>query len=132
MPSEKMALILDVLMAKTVSRVGFIPNPMKELVAMIFKEMKIEDVLKALEGQEDVLSKEVEAHNRYIEKLTCFQCGSPDIEQFVDPEHLFKEGSVLPNYLVRCTSCGCEFEPYTKVQVKLADEENLRPVWTDI
>jgi hypothetical protein len=92
---------------------------------MIFKPMKTEDVLKALEGQENVLKPAVEAHERYFAKLRCHRCGSA-VHPILNPKQLFREGSILPNYLAECSSCKCQFEPYTLIEVKLPsppDEE---------
>lgn len=84
---------------------------------MIFKPMPKERVLKALEGQEDVLTPEVERHRQYFTTLTCPRCQSSVIP-VLDPRHLYRENALLPNYLAECTSCRCQFEPYTKIEVE--------------
>lgn len=88
---------------------------------MIFKEMNEEDILKALEGQEDILTEEMRKHEEYFAHLRCISCSSNEIEPFVDPETLFAPGSLLPHYLARCSACKCEFTPYTKIQTSSPD-----------
>ena len=90
---------------------------------MPFKTIDPEIMLKALEGHENILDKEVEAHEEYFRKLSCINCGS-NVTPFVDPSRLFRDGQNLPNYLARCETCKCEFEPYTKIEVK-------GPDWSD-
>ncbi len=87
---------------------------------MVFQEMKPEDVRRAIAGHEDVIKPALEAHQKYFSSLTCYRCGG-GVYAFVSPEKLFKEGSVLPNYLAKCKQCGCEFEPYTMIEVKGPD-----------
>jgi len=86
---------------------------------MLFKPMKREDVLKALEGCEDVLTPAIRAHEEYFKKLNCPHCQGDKCFPFVDPKHPFRDDDLLPNYLARCSSCGIEFEPYTGIQVSL-------------
>lgn len=85
---------------------------------MIFKPMPQEAVLKALEGQEDVLTPAVEQHQKYFRDLACPNCQGSVIP-ILDPRHLYRENALLPNYLAECSSCRCQFEPYTKIQVSL-------------
>jgi DNA-directed RNA polymerase subunit RPC12/RpoP len=92
---------------------------------MIFKPMKREEVLKLLEGQEDVLTPAIRAHEEYFKKLLCPYCSGDRCMPFVDPRRPFREGDLLPNYLARCTTCGTEFEPYTKLQISLPHPEKV-------
>jgi hypothetical protein len=84
---------------------------------MIFKTMKKEDVVKALEGHTDILTEAIKRHEDYFRRLSCVSCGG-DVIAVVNPHKLFRENEVLPNYLAKCKACGCEFEPYTKILVK--------------
>jgi hypothetical protein len=83
---------------------------------MIFKPMNPDDVRKALEGHQDVLTPAMEAVDNYFHNLSCPACGG-ECMRFVDPSGLYKEGALLPTFLARCKACGIEFEPYTKIQV---------------
>jgi hypothetical protein len=89
---------------------------------MVFQEMKPEDARKALEGHADVIKAALEAHLKYFSNLSCYRCGS-DVVAIVNPKQLFRNNSVLPNYLAKCRSCGCEFEPYTMIEVQGPDPQ---------
>ena len=84
---------------------------------MIFKEMDPNEVLKLLEGHENVLKPEIERHEAYFDKLQCSYCGG-SCRGFVSPEKLFKKDSLLPKYLAECNDCGSQFEPYTKIELR--------------
>lgn len=88
---------------------------------MVFQEMKPEDVRRALEGHTDIIRPALEAHQKYFLNLSCYRCGS-DVYAIINSKKLFKENNVLPNYLAKCKTCGCEFEPYTMIEVKGPDE----------
>lgn len=84
---------------------------------MVLVQMDPKDVLKALEGHSNALAPEVAAHEQYFKTLSCVRCGG-EVYAFVDPSRLYKPGAMLPSYLARCRACGCEFEPYTKIEVR--------------
>lgn len=100
---------------------------------MIFKAMPREAVLKALEGQVDILTPELQRHQEYFKNLTCPHCQG-SVVPVLDPKHLFRENAILPNYMAECTNCKCQFEPYTKIEVQLPKEpvENLAPAEEDL
>lgn len=81
--------------------------------------MRQKDVLKALEGQENVIAPAVEANERFFKRVSCPGCGS-EVIPIVNEKQLFREGSILPNFLARCRTCQLEFEPYTGIIVKRA------------
>ena len=85
---------------------------------LVIVPMDQEEAKKAIEGHENVLEKAYKAHREYFERLSCYRCGGK-IQEFVDSSRLFRENSPLPNYLARCMTCGCEFEPYTGIEVTL-------------
>ena len=85
---------------------------------MIFKPMKRDDVLKALEGHENILGRAAKEQEQYFKRLSCPSCRG-GVMPVVNPRQLFKEGAILPNVLAKCTVCGVEFEPYTRIQVSL-------------
>jgi hypothetical protein len=93
---------------------------------MVFQEMKPEDVRKALEGHVNVLRPAMEEHEKYFKRLSCYRCGG-DVMAFVNPSQLFRPDAVLPNFLARCKVCGCEFSPYTGIEVKGPDRSPERP-----
>lgn len=85
---------------------------------MLFKTMPREAVLKALKGHENILDTAAEEQRKFFERLTCPSCGG-QVMPIVNPKQLFKKGSILPNCLAKCRTCGVEFEPYTRIQVTL-------------
>jgi hypothetical protein len=85
---------------------------------MLFKTMPREDVLKALEGHENVLDKAAEEQRQFFKRLSCPSCGG-DVMAIVNSRQIFKKDSLLPNCLAKCRTCGVEFEPYTGIQVTL-------------
>ncbi len=84
--------------------------------AVIFKPMNKKDVLKALEGHKNILAPAVEQNERFFKSLSCPMCRG-DVMPLINTRQLFKPGELLPNYLGKCKTCGCEFEPYTGVIV---------------
>ena len=85
---------------------------------MLFKTMPVEQVLKALEGHENVLDKAAKERERFFKALTCPSCGG-EVMAVVNPKQLFKQNELLPNCLAKCRVCSIEFEPYTGIQVTL-------------
>jgi hypothetical protein len=87
---------------------------------MIFKTMKKEEVLKILKGQENIIDKAVQDNAAFFKLLSCVSCGG-EVMPTVNPRQLFKEGSILPNYLGKCKICGVLFEPHTGIQITMPD-----------
>lgn len=85
---------------------------------MIFKPMKPEDVRRALVGQENILEKAAKENAAFFKHLSCPSC-SCEVMAIVNVRAPFREGSILPNYLGKCKTCGVEFEPYTGIQVTM-------------
>ena len=84
---------------------------------MIFKEMDPDEVRKALEGHENVLAPEVEAHKKFFSKFQCTYCGG-GVHEILDPNNLFTAEGLLPKYLAECNDCGAQFEPYTRIELR--------------
>ena len=87
---------------------------------MIFKTMKQADVLRALEGHQDVLTSAAKENEEFFRRLSCPSCHG-EVMSIVNARKPFREGGILPNYLGKCKSCGVEFEPYTGIQVTLPE-----------
>lgn len=85
---------------------------------MIFKPMKPEDVRKALEGQENILDPAVKENEAFFKRLACPSCGG-EVMPIVNAKTPFKKGSILPNYIAKCKTCGVEFEPHTGIQITM-------------
>ncbi len=88
---------------------------------MIFKPMKKDDVLRALQGQENIIAPQVEAHEKFFKNLSCPHCGS-GVMAIVNTRKLFSTDGVLPNFLAKCKTCGVEFEPYTGIQISMPEQ----------
>lgn len=84
----------------------------------IFKPMKREDVLKALEGQPNILAPAVKENEAFFRRLSCPSCQG-EVMPIVNARAPFREGHILPNYLAKCKNCGIEFEPYTGIQITM-------------
>lgn len=78
-----------------------------------FKEMRPEDVMKALEGHQDVLSGEVAKEQAFFRAVPCPRCRSRSLNYSVDSRKPFTSGSPLPNKIAICLECETEFDPYT-------------------
>ncbi len=84
-----------------------------------FKELDPEVIKKLLEGQEDLLTKEVQKEEAFFKNSYCPKCKSIYLESFVDPNKPFISGSPLPNKRLKCIDCRTEFNPYTKLILSL-------------
>lgn len=85
----------------------------------MFRPMKKEDVLKALEGHENILKKATEENEAFFGRLSCPECRGA-VMPIVNTKQLYREGGILPNYLAKCRACTLEFEPYTGIIVTRA------------
>ena len=93
---------------------------------MIFKEMDPDEVRKALEGQKNILTPEVEAHKKFFESFECTYCRG-HIHEIVDPKRLFTAEGILPKFLAECSDCGAQFEPYTCIELRGPTKNPLDP-----
>ena len=83
---------------------------------MIFKTMKPEDIRKTLEGHENIIDPAVKELESFFKRLSCPKCGG-EVMAIVNARKPFKQNEILPNYLAKCKTCECEFEPYTGIQL---------------
>ena len=88
---------------------------------MKFKTMDVPKLLEIIQNEPDIITPELEAHQKYFDKLICHRCGAGVIP-IVNERKLFSENALLPNYLARCKDCACEFEPYTRIEIALPKE----------
>lgn len=80
--------------------------------------MKPEDVLRAIEGHENIIKKAHDDLESFFKHVSCPSCNG-DIMKVVNSTKPFKSGEILPNYLAKCKSCGIEFDPYTGIQISM-------------
>ena len=78
--------------------------------------MKPDMVRALLKGTEDLVGREQQRTEEFFSTLTCPQCGD-SVQPFVDAHRPFQANGFL-NYMARCTGCGCEFSPYTRIVTK--------------
>lgn len=93
---------------------------------MVFKQMNPEDVLKALEGHQNVIKEEVKRVVDYFSNLQCLHCGG-SCRMEINNKKLFDSGSILPNFIAQCNDCDAQFTPYTKIEVQGPKRDPLEP-----
>ncbi len=83
---------------------------------MIFKLMDTEKLLSILKDRDSMLTEALVQNQKFFDSLKCIRC-SEKVSPIISKVNPFTNGDVLPNYWARCNSCGCEFEPYTKIEI---------------
>lgn len=78
-----------------------------------FKPMSDEDLNAAVEGQPNILARDLMKEEALFRHTSCPSCGQDACEAFPDPHKPFDPGSTLPRRLLRCATCRTEFNPYT-------------------
>tara|TARA_Y100000310_G_C20200766_1_gene586787 strand:+ start:145 stop:450 length:306 start_codon:yes stop_codon:yes gene_type:complete len=53
----------------------------------------------------------------FFSTVSCPECCG-GITPIINAHQPFKPNQITPNFLGQCTSCGCEFDPYTSVIVR--------------
>lgn len=89
-----------------------------------FKTLDPDEILRLLEGHQDLLGPMVEKENAMFRHSPCPLCGSLQNDTFVNPNNPFSPGSPLPNRLMRCRNCSTEFDPYTGLMYKVIGERD--------
>lgn len=97
----------------------------------IIKTLPKDFCLDIISKHEDILTKEQVRVTEYFKNLKCVNCGNKEIDRipFFKKEEtkdggtrevpVFDESSLLPKQIAKCLNCKCEFEPYTKLVIKL-------------
>lgn len=75
------------------------------------------DILDEHGGQADLVIEADAMVKEFISQVRCPECSSLAVP-IVNPRQPFSSGKLAPNFLGQCTSCGCEFDPYTRVIAK--------------
>lgn len=76
--------------------------------------MKEEELLKAIEGVEDVITPAVRARRDRYAKLKCPGCrGNVSMEVWPEDLKRMRADEVVPDGRARCLACGCLFDPDT-------------------
>lgn len=85
---------------------------------MGFVEMDQAKLLELLAGYEDELTPEVKKLEALYRQSPCPQCGGK-CQKFFDSRHAFSDPDTsVPRALLRCTDCGCEFDPHSGIRLK--------------
>lgn len=77
---------------------------------MIFKTLNPEDVLKQLEGHENIINTAVEARNKSINQFSCPMCGYDDSPIVKVGDKPFRTGGILPECIIECPACGANVD----------------------
>lgn len=81
----------------------------------VFKEMKTEDVLRAIEGHKDILTPEAERLEALYRSKKCPRCEG-DMSKEFDAKHAFADpNATIGRALLRCRTCGCLLDPFTDI-----------------
>lgn len=89
---------------------------------MVIKTLDPSFCLEVISKYENVLEKQKKERDLYFSRLLCIKCGNDKIDNVPmfsseDGTTVFVDG-YLPKQMAKCSNCGCEFEPYTKLIIK--------------
>lgn len=82
----------------------------------VFKPMSPERILKALEGYQDEITPAIKAQEAYVRQFSCPRCQVPMDKDYSLPNR-WRDGDILPKFLVRCAECSYTLEPDTGIVV---------------
>jgi hypothetical protein len=97
----------------------------KTMTAKTLKLLSEQELRQALAGHKDILTDADADSRRFFATLSCPYCQGREIMRQVNPQQLFRQGEVIPNYLAMCKACGCEFEPYTGIAITLPQPKKV-------
>ena len=88
---------------------------------MPFVELDPDVCLRAIEGYQNELEPEVRALDAFYRQFCCKKCRSPVTKEFV-PGHVFNDPNTsVPRATLRCTRCGCHFDPHSNLIISMGD-----------
>jgi len=91
--------------------------------------MDPEDVLAAIEGQQNVLAAEADTLEDLYKRFNCPRCRCPLQKEF-DAHHVFSDPNVMnPRALLRCPNCSYLIDPHSNLVVEYGDASKI-PVET--
>jgi len=79
--------------------------------------------LKLLEGYKDTISAAAQEREKFYQAQSCPNCSGNAFQKEASAK-LFREGEVLPRYLLRCSNCDCVFDPFTGIQLTMGNLAN--------
>lgn len=94
---------------------------------MNFKPMDPNEVWRLLEAtdaagkkiHEDLITPALKKEEAFFRTVSCPSCGGYSHTPFLNPRRPFAPGSVLPNRLLRCLECETEFDPNTRLVLRV-------------
>lgn len=98
---------------------------------MWFKEMDPEMVRQLISDEPDVITQAAKVEQDLFDHLQCPVCGGEGTDKIVKPPKFSGEGGLvvacftpekpLPTGTARCRTCNSEFDPYTRVIIKVGE-----------
>jgi hypothetical protein len=76
-------------------------------------------ILEKYQG-EDILSGEARKEDAYLRQFACIRCGGNTTKAFPGIRQVYS-GGLMPKMNLKCTACGCEFDPRTGVLLNLGN-----------
>lgn len=76
---------------------------------------------KLLEGYEDTLTPAAEAREKFYKGQTCPTCSGNAFSKSGDIRMMFRPDDPLPRYQLKCTNCGCLFDPHSGLVVTIGN-----------
>lgn len=75
-----------------------------------FNELDPAEVLKHLANQPNILKSFIDRDREKVKVAICPKCGSDKNQVSLDVKNPFSAGSPLPNKILKCSNCLCEFK----------------------
>ena len=79
------------------------------------------EIAKLLEGYEDTLTPAAEAREKFYRAQTCPQCTGSSFRKVGDLRMMFRPDDPLPRYQLKCSNCGCVFDPHSGLVVRMGN-----------
>ncbi len=94
---------------------------------MHFKPMDPALARKLLEGYQNELEPERRAQEAFYRQFRCKRCGK-EVQKEAVKGHVFADKETLgPRFCLRCTSCGCLFDPHSGLVLELGNPARIPP-----
>lgn len=88
---------------------------------MSYVTLSAEEVRKAVEGYDDVLSGETKKLEAFYRQFKCERCGGKFHKEF-SARHVFsQEGSLIGRALLRCAGCRSLFDPFSGLWIEMGN-----------
>jgi len=88
---------------------------------MNLKQLDPKVIMKMLEGHEDVITPLQRERDQLYQSQSCPTCGGNAFDKVGDSRTMFRQGDVLPRYMLRCSNCDCVFDPHSGIQLTMGN-----------